>query len=78
MLWASTGSPLPDFPVSLGFWKPLGVPQERSLTGEVETLWFVRKSVCSRAALIERHFVSPQLRGFSPGSLSSSWDKDDV
>ena len=78
MLWASAASPLPDFPVSLGFWKALWVLREGSLTGKVETLWFMRKSVRSGAALVERPFVSPQLRGFSPGSFSSSWEKDDV
>ena len=78
MLWASAGSPLPDFPASLGFWKALWVLREGSLTGKVEILWFMRKSVRSGAALIERPFMSPQPRGFSPGSFSSSWEKDDV
>ena len=78
MLWALAGSPLADFPISLGFWKALWVPREWSLAGEVETLWFVRKSFHSGAALIKCPYMSPQICGFSPGSFFSSWEKDDV
>ena len=59
VLWALAGSPLPDFPISLGFWKVLWVPCEWSVAGEVETLWFVRKSFRSGAALIKCPFMSP-------------------
>lgn len=47
LLWVLAGSPLPNFSMSLGFWKAVRAPRLGSFPGDVETLWYERKASVS-------------------------------